>query len=211
MATSPRFWNWISKSYSNNPVADQASYARKLEQTQAVVRPDWQMLEVGCGTGTTAITNAPFLEIIHAIDFSPKMIDIAKARAAEAGVSNVTFEVGTLESIDANARYDAIAMHSLLHLLPNWKEAIQRAYDLCEPGGVFISSSSCLRGPEKILAPIFTLLSPLNILPRVVILTQEKLHEEIVKAGFEIEIEWRAGDEPNPSGAVFIIARKPLG
>ncbi|MGH1331685.1 MAG: class I SAM-dependent methyltransferase [Paracoccaceae bacterium] len=211
MAISPRFWNWIANFYSKNPVADQASYARKLEQTQAILRPDWQMLELGCGTGTTAIINAPYLAQIHAVDFAPKMIEIAKTRAAQAGVTNITFEVGTFENLALDARYDAVAMHSLLHLLPNWKEAIQRAYALCEPGGVFISSTSCLSGPERIFAPIFTLLSPLRILPRLAIIAPQDLRQEMITAGFEIETEWRAGPEPEPKGAVFIIARKPLG
>lgn len=211
MFTSPRFWNWISKSYSRSSVAAPENYARKLALTQEVVRPDWTMLEVGCGTGTTAVTNAPFLESIHGVDFSPKMIEIAKGRAAEANASNVTFEVGTLESLAPEARYDAVAMHSLLHLLPKWKEAIRRAYDLCEPGGVFISSTSCLSGPERFIAPVFTALSPLAILPRLVILSQQKLHDEMIKVGFEIETEWQAGPEAKPQAVIFIIARKPLG
>lgn len=211
MATSPRFWNWIAKSYAKSPVSDQDSYARKLEQTQAAIRPDWRMLEVGCGTGTTAIINAPFLAHIHAIDFAPKMIAIAKERAAEANITNVTFEVGTLESLDADARYDAVAMHSILHLLPNWKAAIKRAYDLCEPGGVFISSTTCITGAATALVPILAFLSPLGILPRIVGISPQKLRQEIIQAGFEIEAAWHSGADPNPKGPLFIIARKPLG
>ena len=59
MEVSPRFWDKIAVKYSRRPIADEASYQKKLEKSQAYFRPDTEVLEFGCGTGGTAIIHAP--------------------------------------------------------------------------------------------------------------------------------------------------------
>ena len=78
MEVSPRFWDKIAVKYSRRPIADEASYQKKLEKSQAYFRPDTEVLEFGCGTGGTAIIHASHVKHIRAIDISPRMIEIAK-------------------------------------------------------------------------------------------------------------------------------------
>ena len=61
MATSARFWDRIAERYSKSPVADEAAYQKKLQVTREYFRPDMEVLEIGCGTGSTAIV----LSLIH--------------------------------------------------------------------------------------------------------------------------------------------------
>jgi len=101
MGTATRFWNWTAERYSRQAIADEASYHKKLAMTQKYLAPDMRVVEFGCGTGSTAILHAPVVKTYHAIDVSEKMIEIARAKAAEAGLSNISFTVGTLEEANA--------------------------------------------------------------------------------------------------------------
>ena len=62
MATSTKFWDKIADKYSKQPIADEASYQKKLQVTQEYFKSDMEVLEFGCGTGSTAITHAPHVK-----------------------------------------------------------------------------------------------------------------------------------------------------
>jgi len=84
VSTSPpsaKFWDRIADRYSRKPVADEAAYQKKLQVTREYLRPDMEVLEFGCGTGSTAIVHAPCVKQIRAIDVSAKMIEIARHKA----------------------------------------------------------------------------------------------------------------------------------
>ena len=70
MNRESKFWDKIADRYSKSPVADEESYQRKLQVTREYLRPDMKVLEFGCGTGSTAITHAPFVNHIQAKGFS---------------------------------------------------------------------------------------------------------------------------------------------
>jgi cyclopropane fatty-acyl-phospholipid synthase-like methyltransferase len=60
------FWNKLADKYSRRPVADEAAYKKKLEVTRKYFEPNMEVLEIGCGTGSTAIAHAPFVRHIRA-------------------------------------------------------------------------------------------------------------------------------------------------
>ena len=80
--------------YAAQPIADEAAYQCKLAKTQEYLRPNMEVLEIGCGTGGTAIIHAPFVAHIRAVDISKEMIAISQSKAAEAGVAEAGFEQG---------------------------------------------------------------------------------------------------------------------
>ncbi len=92
---SAKFWNKFAERYSKQPVADEADYQKKLQVTREYFQPDMEVLEFGCGTGSTAITHAPYVKHILAIDISSKMIEIAQGKADAENVENVTFKRST--------------------------------------------------------------------------------------------------------------------
>ena len=75
------FWDKHAERYSKRPVADEESYQKKLQVTRDYLQPGMEVLEFGCGTGSTAITHAPYVKHIEAIDVSSKMIEIAQGKA----------------------------------------------------------------------------------------------------------------------------------
>ncbi len=97
MANNAWFWDRIAKRYARSPIADQAAYERKLDKTREYLTPEAEVYEYGCGTGSTAIAHAPYAKHILATDLSAKMIDIARGKAADAGIGNITFERKALD------------------------------------------------------------------------------------------------------------------
>ena len=45
------FWERIAVRYSKQPVADEATYQKKLQITREFLLPNMRVLEIGCGTG----------------------------------------------------------------------------------------------------------------------------------------------------------------
>ena len=129
MAQSTQFWDKIDEKYAKQPIADEASYQKKLAVTRDYFRPDMEVLEIGCGTGSTAILHAPYVKHIRAIDFSGNMIAIAQGKAEAARIYNVTFEQATIEALGVpDQSLDAVLGLSILHLLPNKEAAIASVY-----------------------------------------------------------------------------------
>ncbi|MEM9771872.1 MAG: class I SAM-dependent methyltransferase, partial [Cyanobacteria bacterium P01_D01_bin.73] len=96
---SAGFWDKIAEKYSKQPIADEASYEKKLAVTREYLKPGMELLEIGCGTGSTALFHAPYVKHIRAIDFSEKMIGIAQAKAADQNIENVTFEQSGIDDL----------------------------------------------------------------------------------------------------------------
>lgn len=206
--TDAAFWNRIAPKYATTPVGDQAAYKRKLDITKDYMPAGAEVLEFGCGTGTTALWHAPHAGHVQAIDISDAMIDIARAKAADAGVTNVDFDVGTLNAIDApDGAFDMVMAHSILHLLPDRDSAIARSFRLLKPGGHFVSSTACLSDDLWFLRPAIWAMRAIGKAPRVWFFTSDDLRRAILAAGFEIVEDWTPGRRT----ATFLVARKPGG
>lgn len=206
MADTVKFWDRMAKRYAKSPIADEAAYQKKLEVTREYLKPSMNVLEFGCGTGSTAITLAPHVKHILATDFSPNMIEIAQAKASVANVGNVTFEVSSIEDLaEASRSFDMVLGHSILHLVDDKEAVLSRVYDLLKPGGFFVSSTVCLGNSYlKYLSPVMSLGNLIGLLPRVKAFTMEDLVASLKAAGFEIDHQW----QPGKGVVAFIVAKK---
>ncbi len=206
MVQGAKFWDRLAERYSKKPITDEAAYQKKLEVTREYFRPDMEVLEFGCGTGSTAIAHAPFVKHIRATDISSAMIEIAKGKAEAANVDNVTFEQVTIEEIDvADESVDAVLGLSILHLLEDWEGAIDKVYEMLASGGVFVTSTVCLGDNMKwfrFVGPIGRLL---GLMPLVKIFTERELSDSLTRAGFDIDYQWRVDKT-----VVFIVAKKTV-
>lgn len=214
MNASAKFWDKVAEKYAKQPIADEAAYQKKLAVTRDYLRPDMEVLEIGCGTGSTAICHAPYVKHIRAIDFSANMIAIAQAltcqfaqgNAEAEHIDNVTFEQATIEDLNSpDQSLDAVLGLSILHLLKNQEAAITQVYQMLKPGGLFVTSTVCVgdtMGWLKLIAPIGQFL---GFLPFVQFLTVQALADSLIQAGFELDYQW----QPSKGKAVFIVAKKP--
>ena len=205
MATQKEFWDKRAYKYSLRPVGDEATYQRKLEITRRYFREDMDVLEIGCGTGSTAIAHAPYVRQVHATDISPRMIDIARDKAKAAGIENVTFEVQAANVIDApDSSLDVVMAHNLLHLLDDREQVIGTVYRKLKPGGVFVTSTACIGDmmlPLRLIVPVGRFL---RVFPPVKVFSVADLKASLENAGFEIDYEWL----PKKHAAAFIVCRK---
>ena len=205
MDRTARFWDRLALRYSKKPVPNEQVYLKKLELTRDQLSPESVVLEFGCGTGSTAIAHAPFVKRVRAVDFSEKMLTIARGKAEASNVKNVDFEQASIDDLDVSGeRYDAILGLSVLHLLENKEAVVQKVYEMLKPGGVFVSSTVCMAENYSWFKFLIRPGRLLGLLPILKIFDRQSLEESISAAGFAIETLWK----PESSDAVFIIARK---
>ncbi len=199
-----RFWNRIAERYARKPVPDQAAYETKLAKTDGYLEPDDRVLEIGCGTGTTALHHAPRVAQIRATDISPKMIAIARDKAQSAGIDNVSFEASGIDALDATpAQYDVILAHSILHLLDDVPRTLRQLHHMLEPGGLLISNTQCIGDSIPWLAWIAPLGRAIGVLPRINVFREAEFLKWLADAGFDIEEVWQA----KPKASHYVVAR----
>ena len=200
-----KFWDRIAERYAKRPVADEAAYQRKLQVTREYLRRDMEVLEFGCGTGSTAIIHAPYVRHIHAIDISSKMVEIAQRKADAENVTNITFEQATIEEVSvADQTLDAVLALSILHLLENKEAVIAKVHRMLKPGGIFVTSTACLGDTMKYFALIAPIGKFLGFMPLVKVFTKQELADSLISAGFQLDHQW----QPGKGKAVFIVAKK---
>jgi ubiquinone/menaquinone biosynthesis C-methylase UbiE len=199
------FWNKLADKYSRRPVSDEATYQKKLEITREYFKPDMEVLEIGCGTGSTAIAHAPYVKHIRATDCAPRMVEIAEEKAKAAGIENVTFEALSVEATEApDASLDAVMAHNILHLLEDKDRAIADVHKMLKPGGVFVSSTACIGDMMFLFRLIVPVGRFLRLFPLVKVFSVAEYKDSLERAGFEIDYEW----QPKKNAALFVICRK---
>lgn len=206
MAAKSRFWDKIADRYAQQPIGDETAYQEKLKKIRALLTPESELLEFACGTGSTALTLAPDVRQITAIDVSGRMLMHCERKRAQAGIQNIRFQQETIENFACDpGQFDVVLGMSILHLLDDRDTVIRKIFWLLKPGGCFVSSTVCLGDTM----PWFRFIAPLGRwigkMPRVQTLTEDELVRSLKQAGFVIAERWR----PKANAAVFVIARKP--
>ncbi len=202
-----KFWNRISAKYARSPVPDEDIYAQKLEITRRYLTASSQVLEVGCGTGTTAIHHAPHAAHIRATDFSDDMLAIARQKAEAAGVTNVTFETVSVEDLTVeDGSYDMVMAHSLLHLVKDRGAILKTLNRALKPGGILITSTACLGDNLWFFRYIAPIGKALRLLPVLKVFTADQLATDIEALGLRTEHRWQPGN----GHTLFLVSRKAV-
>ena len=103
------------------------------------LQPGQRVLEVGPGPGRLLIPAAgrvlPGGEVVG-LDIQPGMIERLKARAAQAGVTNLTAILGdaTQPHVPAES-FDVVFLCTVLGEIPDREAALQQCYAALKPGG----------------------------------------------------------------------------
>lgn len=176
-----------------------------MERVQSHLASSDSVLEVGCGTGSTAILLAPFVSTYHATDISTEMIQIAEEKMEANSLAGLEFSVSdaNLERFEAE-RYDAVLAFNLYHLVPDLDGALIRARELVKPGGLFITKTPCL-SRKWYVKPVLKVMQAVGKAPFVRFLSVDGYDAAIRNAGFDI-IE--TGLYPPSAPSRFVVARK---
>jgi 2-polyprenyl-3-methyl-5-hydroxy-6-metoxy-1,4-benzoquinol methylase len=207
---SEKMWNQLAKNWDTPGVSLGENDLRIIERTKKYLNASAVVLDYGCATGSIAIEIAGMAGEVRGIDISSNMIEIARRKADERKIKNIDFTRSTIfdESLGKES-FDLILALSILHLVENPEQVIDRINHLLKPGGIFISATPCL-GEKAFVStflniPIF-LLSKIRILPPINFFRASDLAESIANENFQI-IETE-NLSVHPLTECFIVARK---
>ena len=120
VATSRKavFWDRIARKYATDPISDMAGYEATLRRVQELLTADQNVLEIGCGTGTTALRLAPSVQRMLATDFSKEMIAIAHEKLAAQPVPQLSFALADADApVFGLGTFDVALAFNVLHLV----------------------------------------------------------------------------------------------
>ncbi|MEL6168278.1 MAG: class I SAM-dependent methyltransferase [Pseudomonadota bacterium] len=204
MPTNAVFWDRLARRYAAQPIKDATSYNHTLERTQSYLGSEDRVLELGCGTGSTALALAPSVKEYTGSDISSGMIEIANEKASEAGQGNVRFRQATLEEHSGEPdRFDAILAFNLFHLVDDPFAAFRSIHKLLPSGGHFISKTACLKGQGIWLRPMIAAMRAVGKAPKVTFLSANDVEVMIARAGFDI-----LETGTFPARARFVVAKR---
>jgi len=206
MIADVTFWDRIAPKYAKSPIKNMQAYEATLERVRAYVPKDADVLEIGCGTGGTALKLAGSVGRYLGCDISAGMIDIARTRKAEAGVQNVDFTVApVVETQFEPESFDAVLGFNILHLVPDLGAAVARVHQLLKPGGLFITKTPCLAQMGFYIRLILPVMQVFGKAPYVAMLRAAEVEQAITAAGFELVEE---GYFDKGKVGRFLVARK---
>lgn len=209
MTNAANFWDKIAPKYAQDPIKDMAAYEYTLGRTKSYLGADDRVLELGCGTGSTALMLAPHVREIVGTDISPKMIEIAEGKARDGGMHNTDFRLHTAqEAAQISEPFDVVTGFNIFHLVPAAEDIFADVHRMLPVGGHFISKTPCLADPafglkRFAIKPMIRLMQMIGKAPFVRSFTHTELEQAITFAGFEIV---EAGNFPAISR--YIVARK---
>jgi len=185
-ALATQFWDKIASKYAAQQIDDVPAYNETLDRVRALLSPDDTILEVGCGTGTTALILAEHVRLYTATDISEGMLGFARAKLAESPRANVSFIQSAADAKVSGAPFDGIIASSLLHLVPDLPKTLWVLHDLLRPGGLLITKTSCLAEMSPFVRVMIPLMRLFGKAPYVNFLSRETLGAAIEAAGFEV-------------------------
>jgi len=208
MVDSKTFWDKMAPKYAESQMRSVDDYEHTLARTLSYLTPQMRVLEMGCGTGTTALRLAPHVKAFVGTDQSSEMIRIARDKAADEH-SNLEFRVlGAAESAQLEEGFDVVMGFNLFHLVPDADAVLADIFKMLKPGGLMISKTPCLMdkafGWKRFLvAGMLPILKRIGKAPDVGIWRIADVDRRIADAGFET---LEAGNFPAISR--YVVARK---
>jgi arsenite methyltransferase len=132
-----------------NPEADLGLGCGLPTQFAGIKKGD-TVIDLGSGAGNDCfIARAETGETgkVIGIDFTPAMIEKARANAVKLGYTNIEFRQGDIEKIPvAENTADVIVSNCVLNLVPGKKEVFKEIYRILKPGAHFSISDIVLVG-----------------------------------------------------------------
>ncbi len=141
---------WGAAQYDSDTLAGGTERAADLSMgcgnpfAVADLEPGDVVLDLGSGGGLDVILSAKRVGPTgkaYGIDFLPEMLELARANAAEAGVSNVEFLQGMIEDVPLpDASIDVVISNCVINLAPDKAPVLAEIARVLRPGGRFAVS-----------------------------------------------------------------------
>lgn len=207
-ASDARFWDRTARKYAKGAIADQAGYERTLERTRGLLGAGDRVLELGCGTGTTALRLARDVQDYLATDISAGMIAIADEKHAANPIPGVVFRNATAEMLAPAGEFDAVLAFNYLHLVRDLTGTLRSVHALLAADGLFISKTPCVGEMNLLIrAALLPAMRAIRMAPYAGVFRVQELVGHVAAEGFDvlaIENHAAKGDDRRP----YIVARK---
>jgi ubiquinone/menaquinone biosynthesis C-methylase UbiE len=135
--------------WSLGEFADIAAMIRPASETimdKAGVASGDTLLDVACGTGNLAIPAAERGATVTGIDITPKLVEIARADAAAAGLS-IDIREGDAEALEfADDSFNKVISVFGMMFAPQHELAASEMVRVCEPGGTVAITTWTIEG-----------------------------------------------------------------
>jgi cyclopropane fatty-acyl-phospholipid synthase-like methyltransferase len=141
---------WFNLSYLSKPIWDTGISPPELMDFIDHHTPG-RALDLGCGTGTNAITLAKNGWRVSGVDFSKRAIHIAQKKAQQGGV-HVDFHIENVTQLKSiTGKFNLIVDIGCFHSLPNEKRPvyIQKIDQLLADNGTFLLYVFTSPGPDS--------------------------------------------------------------
>jgi SAM-dependent methyltransferase len=155
-------------------------FTRRLFR-DAGIGPGQRVLDIGSGLGDVSMLVARLVGptgVVLGVDNDAHIIAKANARAAEAGLQNVSFIESEVGRIAGSERFDAIVGRLILEFLPDPSAVVSSLAGQLRPGGVLAIQDGCW-------GPFLTLTAHLPLRSRCASL----IHQAFQRSGANMDME----------------------
>jgi 2-polyprenyl-3-methyl-5-hydroxy-6-metoxy-1,4-benzoquinol methylase len=206
MNRTEKFWDKRASEYEKNEKKYEQTYSKTVENAKKYLNSSDIVLDFACGTGIITNEIAKNVGEIHGIDISSEMITVAKRKASERKIENITYKQSTIfdESYEKES-FNMILAFNILHLVKETEKVIQRIHELLRPEGLFISETPCMGQKKSLLSMLLFLPSKIGLVPNLKFFKFLELEDLVAKGSFQI-IETEKVIESPPK--LFIGAKK---
>lgn len=145
---------WSSGDYEEVASTIESAATGLVEKMQ--IGSGHTVLDVACGTGNATIPAAQSGAEVTGLDITPKLLEIGRSRAAEAGV-DVTFVEGDAEALPfADASFDRVSSVFGAMFAPDQAQTAGELARVCRPGGQI---GFCAWTPDGLNGRLFALMA----------------------------------------------------
>ncbi|MFD7091260.1 methyltransferase domain-containing protein [Streptomyces sp. NPDC059896] len=167
-------WDALAGSFDQEP--DHGLLDPAVRAAWAARLADWlpgapsRVLDLGCGTGSLALLAAERGHRVTAVDLSPRMVALARAKLADTDAEVLVGDAGRPPV--GERTFDVVLARHVLWMLPDPEEALRHWASLLRPGGRLVLIEGVWGGTGLPAARLTAALAPLT----------ERVHHERLSA-----------------------------
>lgn len=199
------FWDKAAPKYAKDAISDMPAYEATLGRMRQHLQPHHKVLELGCGTGSTALELAPGVAQYTGTDVSATMIDIARGKLDDDLPGSLTFDVAPAGTIP-DQPFDAILALNLFHLVEDLEDVLHSIFEALPSGGLMIDKTALLKDGKWYISAALPIMQFFGKAPYCRSLSATEYRELLRRLGFEPVEEII---QPGMAPRIFTISRKP--